>query len=131
MNAIAIAVTAAVVAGSAAFAHGSRPAPPQKRAGTLTCTTRATAGLVFGLTPVADCTFVASRGGFRQSYVALFSPAHRVRDTSVPETIRWDVITKDGFSRPGMLGGAFDTLTDRPEISRLSGATASRAGPSP
>lgn len=123
MNAIAVAFTAAILAGGAAYAHGSRSTEPLQPAGTLTCTTRPEASLVFGQTPVADCTFVSSRGGFRQSYVALFSPLRRGREAAAPETVRWDVMTRDGFSRPGMIGGAFQALADRPEISTAAGAS--------
>jgi hypothetical protein len=117
MHAIAIAFTAAILAGTATYAHGTRPTEGLQPAGTLTCTTRSTAGLVFGTMPVADCTFVSGRGGFTQSYAALFSPLRRPRDAVPAETIRWEVMTRDGFSRPGMIGGSFQALADRPEIS--------------
>lgn len=121
MNAIAISFTAAILAGGAAYAHGSRSVAQQLSAGRLTCTTRPEAGLVFGHTPVADCTFVSSRGGFRQSYAALLSPQRRPRDASVAETIRWDVLTRNGDSRPGMIGGTFTASADRPGISVAAG----------
>ncbi|MGX7706549.1 DUF992 domain-containing protein [Methylobacterium sp. Gmos1] len=121
MNAIVVASTAAILAATATYAHGARPQDPLQPAGTLTCTTRATAGLVFGRTPVADCTFVSSRGGYTQSYVALFSPPRRQRDAAV-ETVRWEVMTRAGFSRPGMVSGAFQALAEQPEISQAAGA---------
>ena len=48
----------------------------------------------------------------------------RPRDASIAETVRWEVMTRDGFSRPGMIGGSFQALADRPEISTAAGATA-------
>ncbi|SFU48697.1 Protein of unknown function [Methylobacterium sp. 174MFSha1.1] len=123
MNAIVVASTAAILAATATYAHGTRPSDPLQPAGTLTCTTRSTAGLVFGHTPVADCTFVSSRGGLKQSYVALFSPLRRPRDAAAAETVRWEVMTRDGFSRPGMVSGSFQALADQPEISQAAGAS--------
>lgn len=122
MNAIVVASTAAILAATATYAHGTRPADPLQPAGTLTCTTRPTAGLVFGRTTVADCTFMSSRGGLKQSYVALFSPPRHLRATAAAETVRWEVMTRDGFSRPGMVSGAFQALAERPEISKATGA---------
>jgi hypothetical protein len=72
MRTIAIAFSAAVLAAGAAYAHGSLSSQPaQQTAGTLTCITKPEASLIFGRTPVADCTFVAERGGFRQTYAAV------------------------------------------------------------
>jgi hypothetical protein len=124
MQAIVVAFTAAILAGSATYAHGTRSTDLLQPAGTLTCTTRSTASLVFGHAPVADCTFVSSRGGFSQSYVALFSPLRRPRDAAPAETVRWEVMTRDGFSRPGMISGAFQARSDQPEISTAAGASA-------
>ncbi len=122
MNAIVVASTAAILAGTATYAHGTRSTEMVQTAGTMTRTTRSTTVLVFGHIPVADCTFVSRRGGFTQSSIALFSPLRRPRDSGAAETVRWDVMTRDGFSRPGMVSGSFHARADQPEISTAAGA---------
>ncbi|MEH3144172.1 MAG: DUF992 domain-containing protein [Methylobacterium frigidaeris] len=129
MNAIAVAFVAAVLAGGVAYAHSSRSAESLQPAGTLSCTTRTDLSLVFGNTPVADCTFVSGDEGFRQDYVALFAPLRRLRDTSAAETMRWEVMTRDGVSQPGMISGSFEARADQPELSTPAGASASERVP--
>ncbi|GJD48277.1 hypothetical protein OPKNFCMD_0994 [Methylobacterium crusticola] len=128
MHAVAAALTAAVLAAGAAYAHETLTRTPRQQAGTLTCTTRPDLSLVFGRIPVADCTFVADRGGFRQSYAAMLSPVRRTREVAVAETMTWSVMTADGFSRPSMIGGAFLALADAPEIIAPPRARDGKAG---
>lgn len=109
MRSLSIAFTAAIFAAGAAYAHGITTEPAaQETAGTLTCTTKPAATLVFGRTPVADCTFVAVRGGFRQQYVALFTQAAATQaELETAQRVTWRVVNKDGFARPGMLTDLF------------------------
>ncbi|KAB1071640.1 DUF992 domain-containing protein [Methylobacterium planeticum] len=116
MRSIAIAFSAAVLAAGAALAHGNLSEPAaQQIAGTLTCITRPEASLVFGRTPVADCTFVAERGGFRQSYAAVLTRVGQGREVETAHRITWRVLTKDGFARPGMLSDFFTVPPSQPE----------------
>ena len=75
-------------------------------AGTLTCTTRPEASLVFGLTPVADCTYVSDDGATREGYAAMLGRVPGQREVA-SETVRWRVETADEASRAGMLAGPF------------------------
>jgi hypothetical protein len=110
MHVLTIAFSAAILAAGATYAQGSRSAlPTQQTAGILTCTTKPEASLVFGNTPVAECTFVADRGSFKQTYLALFSRMDRPQAEPKAQTVKWQVMTKDGFARPGMLSGLFNT----------------------
>ncbi|GJD51231.1 hypothetical protein OPKNFCMD_3983 [Methylobacterium crusticola] len=129
MNAIAVAFTAAVLAGGAAYAHETLTRTPSRQAGTLTCTTKPDLSLVFGRTPVADCTFVSDRGDFKQTYAAMLSPVRRTRDVTVAETMTWSVMTADGFSRPSMISGPFTALADHPDIVTAKGARDAGTGP--
>ena len=114
MRRLTLAFTAGILAAGAAAAHGlGSEAPAQQTAGILTCVTKPEASLVFGRTPVADCTFAAERGGFRQSYVAVFSPAATVAELETAQKVTWRVLTKDGFARPGMLADKFTAAQDR------------------
>lgn len=116
MRAIAIAFSAAMLAAGAAYAHGSlTEAPDPQSAGTLTCITKPDVSLIFGRTPIADCTFVSERGNFRQSYVAMFSRATHV-DTA--QKVSWRVLTKDGFARPGMLSDLFTVPVSQSESAK-------------
>lgn len=111
MRAIAIALAAGFLTGGAVYAHGTlTPAQAQRSAGTLSCTTKPELSLVFGATPVADCTFVSDRGS-RQSYVAMFHRATQKQVSDAAETVTWRVVTKDGADRPGMLSGTFTAPT--------------------
>lgn len=132
MRTLTIAFTAALLAAGAAYARGNLgEAPTQQAAGTLTCTTKPEASLIFGRTPVADCTFVADRGGFRQSYVAMFTRIGRSESLERGQTVRWRVLTRDGFARPGMLVGLFTAPGDGSQgsgaraLPELAGRTAS------
>lgn len=108
MRAILIAAVAGVLAAGAATAHNNLgQAPQEQAAGVLTCTTKPELSLVFGKTPVAACTFAAYRGGFRQSYVALFQAEAAEPFTDRARTVTWRVMNQDGFARPGMLDGVF------------------------
>lgn len=108
MRSLTLAFVAGILAAGAAGAHslGAAPAAPQA-AGTLTCVTKPEATLVFGRTPVAECVFTAERGGFRQSYAAVFSPAAGMAELESAQTVTWRVLTRDGFARPGMLADSF------------------------
>ena len=112
MRTIAIAFSAALLAAGAAYAHGSLTEAPAQTAGTLTCITKPEVSLIFGRTPIADCTFVSERGNFRQNYVAMFSRAAHV-DTA--QKVTWRVLTKDGFVRPGMLSDLFSVPVTQSE----------------
>jgi hypothetical protein len=117
MRTIAIAFSAGVLAAGAAYAHGSLSVQPaQQTAGILTCITKPEASLIFGRTPVADCTFVAERGGFRQTYAAVLTRVGQVREVETAQRITWRVLTKDGFARPGMLSDFFTVPPSQPEI---------------
>ncbi|WP_336487562.1 DUF992 domain-containing protein [Methylobacterium nigriterrae] len=116
-RATTLALSAALLAAGLATAHGALTRPQDRTAGTLTCVTRK-AGLVFGLTPVAECLFVSERGDFQQSYAALFS-AGRGRGAAGVETVRWRVLTRGGASEAGMLSGAFAFSPE--EAARLGG----------
>ncbi|ACA17758.1 hypothetical protein M446_3361 [Methylobacterium sp. 4-46] len=129
MRSIAIALAAGALAAGAAYAHSSLSSAALQQAGTLTCTTQPNVTLVFGRTPVAECTFVADRGGFKQTYMAMFSPVRRKGDLSTAETMTWRVMTKDGYSRPSMLTGAFAAQADRPEIISSGESTSLKRGP--
>jgi hypothetical protein len=108
MRSLTLAFTAGILAAGAAGAHGLGAAPAiQRAAGTLTCVTKPEATLVFGRTPVAACVFTAERGGLRQSYAAVFSPAAGTAELETAQTVIWQVLTKDGFARPGMLADSF------------------------
>ncbi len=112
MRAILIATVAGVLAADAATAHNNLgrnmgQAPREQAVGVLTCTTKPELCLVFGTTPVADCTFGAYRGGFRQSYVALLQAEAAEPVTDRARTATWRVMNHDGFARPGMRDGVF------------------------
>jgi hypothetical protein len=127
MRAFILAITTGILVAGAAYAHGLGSEPTaQQTAGILTCVTKPEATLVFGRTPVADCTFVAESGGYRQSYLAVFSRAATLAELETTQRVAWRVMTKDGFARPGMLADDFtapqEQATDRPT---LFGRTAS------
>ena len=125
MRSIVFAFSAAVLAAGAAYAHGSlTEAPTRHTAGILTCITKPEASLVFGRTPVAECTFVAERGGFRQTYGAMFSRVLHAQDTQTAQKIVWRVLTKDGFARPGMLSDFFMVSSGQPEAINTRAAPA-------
>jgi hypothetical protein len=121
MRSFTLALTASILAAGVTYAHGlgSEPAA-QQTAGILTCVTKPEATLVFGRTPVADCTFVAERGGYRQGYLAVFSRAATAAELETAQKVSWRVITKDGFARPGMLADSFtapqDQFSTKPEL---------------
>ncbi|MFE1603267.1 DUF992 domain-containing protein [Methylobacterium sp. ID0610] len=117
MRSVVIALTAGALAAGAAYAQSTLSSASLQEAGTLTCTTKPELTLIFGKTPVAECKFVSDRGGFKQTYMAMFSPVRHRWDLSTAETMTWRVMTKDGFGRPSMLSGSFIAQTDQPEIS--------------
>ncbi|MEA1832347.1 DUF992 domain-containing protein [Methylobacterium durans] len=131
MRTLTIAFTAAVLAAGAAYARGSiTEAPNQQAAGTLTCTTKPDASLIFGRTPIAACTFVSDRGSFRQSYLAMFTRVGRGESVERAQTVKWRVMTRDGFARPGMLVGLFTApgneahASEARQVPELAGRTA-------
>ncbi|MBB2963715.1 DUF992 domain-containing protein [Methylobacterium sp. R2-1] len=126
MRSLTLAFTVGILAAGAAYAHGlGSESPAQQTAGILTCVTKPEASLVFGRTPVADCTFAAERGGFRQSYVAVFSPAATTAELETAQKVTWRVLTKGGFSRPGMLADNFTAPQSQPAAKpELVGRTA-------
>ena len=71
MRSIAAALIGIALAAGASYAHTNRTDASGQEAGTPTCVTKPEPGLVFGRSPVADCSFVAARGGVRQDYRAL------------------------------------------------------------
>lgn len=118
MRSFTVAIASALLAAGAAYAHGLGAEPAARQsAGLLTCTTKPEATLVFGRTPVADCTFVAERGGARQSYAALFSRAATTAELEAAQTVTWQVLTEDGLARPGLLADLF-TAPQNPSAGR-------------
>lgn len=79
------------------------------------------ANLVLGNTLMADCTFVADRGGYRQTHRTLFSRLDRSPAESMAQTVTWRVMTPNGFSRPDLLNRLFDTsIGSEPENNRAA-----------
>lgn len=79
------------------------------------------ANLVSGNTLMADCTFVADRGGFRRIHRALFSRLDRSPAEPMTQTVTWRVMTPNGFSRPDLLNSLFDTsIGGEPENDRAA-----------
>lgn len=119
MRAIAVALTAALLAGGAALAHGRTTADAPRSVGTMTCHVRGDVSLVFGRSPVADCTFVSDRDGLTQSYAAIFG---RGRDVPKAQTLTWRVGADDGIVRADMLNGRFALTADAAALAKAGGA---------
>jgi hypothetical protein len=118
MRSTVVALTAALVAGGAAFAHGRTDAPG-RTVGTMTCHVRGDVSLVFGRSPVADCTFVSDRDGLSQSYAAIFA---RGRDVPKAQTVTWRVGAEGGVVRADMLDGRFALASDAVSLAKSGGA---------
>lgn len=119
MRSFLIATVTGLLAAGAAYAHGLNAEPTaQQSAGILTCKTKPEATLVFGRAPVADCTFVAERGGDRQTYVALFSRTATTAELDASQTVTWRVLTKDGTVRPGVLADLFKAPSSQAAASK-------------
>ncbi len=123
MRSIAAALVGIALAAGASYAHTNRTDASGQVAGTLTCVTKPELSLVFGRSPVADCSFVAERGGVRQDYRALL-PAGPAADVGAVQRIVWRVLTRDEVIRPAMLGGAFRSVLTDADRPRLAGRSA-------
>jgi len=105
MRSIAAALIGIALAAGASYAHTNRTDASGREAGTPTCATKPGPGLVFGRSPVADCSFVAERGGVREeprarlAYSAQANEAEQATQTLAIRALKLGQRSADGEPR--------------------------------
>ncbi len=107
MRSIAATLFGISLAAGATYAQADLAHSPERVAGTLTCVTRPDLSLVFGRSPVADCTFESQTGGFRQDYQALLPEKGSAGEIERADRIVLRVWTHNDARSHARLDGAF------------------------
>jgi hypothetical protein len=97
----------ATLAASVAEARPLNKPAPLRPAGTLTCVTDPSLGLIVGSTRAATCTYASNYGRFSQVYAGRLSRVGFDVGLTSGQMISWRISTPGGRSRSNMLNGLY------------------------